>query len=120
MFANTITLTVNSVAKVLNRVNQDNYGSEYRLQSSTESYNLKIRHSVDAPDKDGMTMRRHNVFVEHIVFPTPTTAMKKNTATVTFRSGQYQDPTEGSLLQAALGVWLAASTNLPDLASGAN
>lgn len=120
MFPSTITLTVNTVDKVLNRVNQDNYGSEYRFQSSTESYNLKIRHSEDSPDKDGLIMHRHNVFVEHIVFPTPTTAIKKNTATVTFRSGQYQDPEEGSFLQSALNAWLGTSTNLADLADGAN
>lgn len=120
MFPATITLTVNTVAKVLNRVNQDNYGSEYQLNAGTESINLKIRHSADSRDGDGIVMKRHNVFVEHVVYPTPTTELQKSTYTVTLRHGSFSDPADSVNLGKALNVWLAAATNIADIGAGVN
>lgn len=120
MFPATITLTVNAVAKVLNRVNQDNYGSEYQLNAATESFNLKIRHSIDSRDGDGLVMKRHNVFVEHVVYPTPTTAMKKETVTVTLRHDQFTDPVGVGDITKAVNVWLGTGTNIADLGAGVN
>lgn len=120
MFAATITLTINAVAKVLQRVNQDSFGSVYSLNSATESITMKIRHSDDSVDGDGIIMKRHNVFVEHIVYPTPTAAMQKFTSTATFRHGKFDDPNKSSDLMKALSVWLGASTNAADLAAGVN
>lgn len=120
MFAATITLTIATVAKVLNRVNQDSYGSEYHLNGATESINLKIRHSTDSVDGDGLVMKRHNVFVEHVVYPTPTTAMKKATFTVTIRHDKFSDPLNSVDLGKAVNVWLAAATNLADIGAGIN
>lgn len=120
MFPATITLTVDTIAKILNRVNQDNYGSEYQLNGATESYNLKIRHSTDSVDKDGLVMKRHNVFVEHVVYPTPTTAMKKETITVTLRHDQYSDPIGIVDITKAVNAWLGSGTVLADLGAGVN
>jgi hypothetical protein len=120
MFSNTITLTINSVVKVLNRVNQDSYGSEYSLNSGTESIVMKIRHSADSVDGDGVVMKRHNVFVEHIVYPTPTTALQKFTATTTLRHGKFDDPTKSSDLVKALGAWIGSTTVAAQLAAGEN
>jgi len=106
MLANTLTLTVNSVAKVLTRINQDNYGSEYRLLSATERYTLKIRHSVQ---KSGVSsFDSHNVLVEHVVFATPTTAMKTMTVSTTLRGEVGTDPAALDYLSDALGVLVAA------------
>lgn len=120
MFPSTITLTVDTVAKVLNRVNQDSYGSEYQLNAATESYNLKIRHSSDSPDGDGLVMMRHNVFLEHVVYPTATTLMHKETCTVTMRHDKFNDPSGVVNIQKALNVWLASGTVLADLGAGVN
>nr|UJQ85784.1 MAG: hypothetical protein 2 [Leviviridae sp.] len=121
MFANTITLTVNAVAKVLRRVNQDNYGSEYSLQSATESIVMKIRHSVDAVDKiTGVGMKRHNVFVEWVVFPNVTDLEKRYTYTATLRNGEKNDPAQVADLALAVNVWLASTTIMDDLAVGDN
>lgn len=119
-FPETITLTVNTVAKILNRINQDTYGSEYQLLGATESINLKIRHSADSVDKDGLVMKRHNVFVEHVVYPTPVAAMKKFTYTVTLRHDQYSDPILAVDLGKASNVWLATATNIADVGVGKN
>lgn len=120
MFPSTITLTIATVAKVLNRVNQDSYGSEYQLNGGTESINLKIRHSNDSPDKDGLVMKRHNVFVEHVIYPTPTVAMKKYTYTVTLRNDQFSDPTGSVDLSKAVNVWAGTASNLADIGAGVN
>lgn len=66
MLANTLTLTVNGVAKVLVRINQDAYASEYRLASATDEYRMKIRHSNTT--KNGVKYDRHNLEVVHTVF----------------------------------------------------
>lgn len=120
MFPATITLTVNAIAKVLNRVNQDSYGSEYQLVDVLDSWNLKIRHTIDSIDADGLAMRRHNVFVEHVVYPTPTTFMKKDTYTVTLRHDTGQAAVSVIDVAKAVNVWLAAATNLADVGNGIN
>lgn len=120
MFANTLTLTIGASAKVLNRVNQDAGGSEYTLSSATESISMKIRHSIDKIDGDGIVMKRHNVFVERIVFPTATALMQKYTATATFRHGRFDDPNGSADVMKALAAFLAATTNAADLAAGVN
>jgi hypothetical protein len=106
MFANTLTLTVNSVAKVLTRVNQDNYGSEYRLKSAAESYVLKIRHSTQL--SGGVTFDVHNVLVEHRVFATSTDLEKIMTVSTTLRGSSGHDPIALDYLSDALGVLVAA------------
>lgn len=75
-FGSTFTLTFNAVNKVLNRVNQDNYGSEYLLRTSTEEYRMKVRHSketVKNPDPLTRGMDRHNIEITHTIFATATT-----------------------------------------------
>nr|UJQ85309.1 MAG: hypothetical protein 2 [Leviviridae sp.] len=120
MFPATLTLTVDTVAKNLLRVNQDNYGSEYQLNGATESINLKIRHTSDSRDGDGIIMKRHNVFVEHIVYPTPTTALQKYTYTVTLRHGEFNGPGPSVDLGKALNAWLGTSTNFAGIGAGEN
>lgn len=120
MFANTITLTINASDYILNRINQDNFGSEYQYSGTDSSIVMKIRHSTDSPDSDGITMKRHNVFIERVVYPTPTSALEKATATMTIRHGAFVDPAEGANLQAALNAWVATGTVLADLGQGVN
>lgn len=109
-FAATITLTINAVAKVLDRINQDNFGSLYRLRSDTELIVMKIRHSEDNTEGDGITMERHNVFVEHTVFATPITARTRCTYTMTIRGGNQQVLALSGNLAKAVGAWVAASS----------
>lgn len=111
MFSNTLTLTVNSVAKVLTRINQDNYGSEYRLQTTTERYTLKFRHAKQSSQSASgvkVPYDSHNAFVEHVLFATATAAEVVTTASITVRVKQLTDPAFADSLSDALGV-LAAS-----------
>jgi hypothetical protein len=122
MFAATLTLTIAGNARVLNRVNQDAFGSEYQYSDALQSISMKIRHSLDNPDSDGISMKRHNVFVEHIVYPTVTVPMKKFTSTSTLRNGKFDDPVGIADLHKAVAVLLAASSSqmITDLSVGIN
>jgi len=72
MFADQLTVTVNAVAKVLNRINQDKYGSEYFLRESTQEFRLKIRNSSSKPAGSLQTIDRHNFELTNTVYATST------------------------------------------------
>lgn len=69
MFADTITITINAVDKILNRINQDAYSSEYFLRGSDDDFRLKIRHTNYVSKTSGRTIDRHNVEFTQTVYP---------------------------------------------------
>ena len=76
-FGSTVTITINSVAKVLNRVSDSEpYSSEYMLRSSTDEYRVKIRHvHLDPKGIEPLArgVDRHVVEFTHVTFATATT-----------------------------------------------
>lgn len=68
-FADSITITINSVAKVLARINQDSYSSEYFLRTTTDEFRLKIRNSSYTNKASGRLVDRHNVELQQTVYP---------------------------------------------------
>lgn len=114
-FGSTLTLTVNSVAKVLNRINQDNYGSEYYLRSATEEYRVKIRHSKESANKDGKVPDRHNVEVTHTIFATSTVPAIVRQAYLVVRIFGDDDLTAAGYLLAAAAAYFGNSTVQGDL-----
>lgn len=70
-FSDTITITINSVAKVLNRISQDQYSSEYFLRGTTDEFRLKIRHNSYTNSATGKVTDRHNVELVQTVYPVP-------------------------------------------------
>lgn len=112
MFADTITITVNSVAKVLNKINQDGYSSEYYLRSTTDQYQLFIRNSrVNDKKRPGLQMDQHNVELIHTVFPVaPATISIVRRCFATFLN--QEGDTLSDPLNDALGflTWLSASS----------
>lgn len=70
MFADTITVTINAVAKVLTRINQDNYCSEYVLRNATEEFRLNIRNTkYNDSKRGGVEVHRHNFELVQTVYP---------------------------------------------------
>lgn len=55
MIGDTIGITYNTVAKTLNKVNQDSYGADYFLDDSANlmRFFIKIRHTIPARGKSG-------------------------------------------------------------------
>jgi hypothetical protein len=114
-FGATLTITVNAVAKVLNRINQDNYGSEYYLRSSTDEYRVKIRHSKESPLSDGRQFDRHNVEVTHTVFATSTVPEIKRIDSFTNRTLANDDITVAGYLFAGFVDYIDNATVQGDL-----
>jgi hypothetical protein len=123
-FGATITVTVNAVAQVLNRINQDQYGSEWLLRTTTEEYRCKIRHSQETNPKDVdprlRGMDRHNVELTHTVFATSTTPQIVRQAYSVYRVSPGDDMTaaknfvdgftsfiDGSTVQTDVLAWLS-------------
>jgi hypothetical protein len=75
MFSDTITITINAVAKILNRVNQDSYGSEYYLRDTNSSFRLKLRNTTYTDKTRGsVKVDRHNIeLVERVFAVAPAT-----------------------------------------------
>lgn len=115
-FANTLTLTINAVDKVLNRRNQDNYGSEYGYISDTETIRLLIRHDTEKPASGDVL--RHNVFIERTILATPTEVQKYYSMTLTLRHRIGSSPT--TLLHLLQGSYTLLGTLDDGLVIGEN
>lgn len=107
MFANTITLTIATVAKVLTRVNQDNFGSTYKYTSATEIIQLQFRNSVE---KNALgDIDRHNMFVERTVLATATTREFYSSFSATLRARRGTDPVSLTDLTSAAATVLSSN-----------
>ncbi|DAD50037.1 TPA_asm: coat protein [ssRNA phage Gerhypos.1_44] len=113
MLANTLTLTVTGATGspfTLTRVNQDNYGSEYKYLDAIQSIGLKIRHATDRVKANpalgvvATSFNRHNLTLEHTIFATLTVPEKSATAAVTLRDGVGYGPTP------LLNLWTGFNT----------
>lgn len=105
-FSNPETITVNSVAKSLQKINTDNYGSEYLLIEETGEYRMKIRHSRRSVK--GVNYDRHNVELSHVVYGTGDTPDKTRLAYIVFEHKTGDSATELGYLGAAFSAFLDA------------
>jgi hypothetical protein len=108
--ANPLVITVNSVAKNLNRINQDGYGSEYLLREATQEFRAKVRHSKEGVQADGTQFDRHNVELTQTVYATDTTPKITRVVYTVLRCTYDDDGTEVGYLGVGLSDLLVAST----------
>lgn len=118
MLANTLTLTIAGMAKTLTRVNQDNYGSEYRLTTATERITLKIRHTSNGKSGTSTYFDQHNVLVEHMLIPAAPATPVIYTVSKTLRGQLGHDPAALDALSDAVDVLVGA--NLAAIVQGDN
>lgn len=117
-FGSTFTLTFNSVNKVLNRINQDAYGSEYLLRTTTEEYRMKVRHSTETvknPDPLTRGMDRHNIEITHVIFATTTTPQITRQAYSVYRIQPGDDLTAAGYFLDGANAMFATNTVETDM-----
>lgn len=94
MYADPQTITVNAVAKAMNRINQDAYSSEYFLRGSLDEFRLKIKHTNYVDKVSKKTIDRHNVEFVQTVYATATVAQIVRKAYVVFENERADGSTE--------------------------
>lgn len=109
-FPDTITLTVNGVAKVLTKtVSGDDFTTNYRLREATQAFTLAIRH------KEVNTSRgkigRHAMEATQTVFATATTSEIFRKAYIVIEEGTSDDIATSFYLDKAL-VALCTDANI--------
>lgn len=107
MLGDTITLTVGGGPKVLNKINQDSFGSEYLLRESTQEFRMRIRHSKVAPKGLVPGMDRHNAELSQTIFGSDGAPDEVKTTYIVI---QEQPRTQDKTLSLALYSWLSASS----------
>jgi len=118
-FGSTLTITVNAVAKVLNRLGDINaYASQYMLRSSTDEYLVDIKHSKEnAKGIDPLLrgMDRHTMVLTHSIFATATTPKIVRQVQWTIRCSPGDDPALVSYFSQAAGSYAANATRVDDV-----
>lgn len=113
--ANTITITVNAVDKVLKRINQDAFSTQYYLHEATQEFTVNIRHSKESPQKDGTVFDRHNVEYIHTVFATESAPARTRVTYMVSRNTRDDDYTQVGDDIEALADLIKDAGNIADL-----
>jgi hypothetical protein len=112
MFADPQTLTVNAVAKILNKIDVGHQASAYLLRTTLDEYRLNIRNTSYTDKKRGVMIDRHNVEFVHTVFPVaPATLSTVRKAYVVIENQQGDTLADPTYVASALLTWLTSSTN---------
>jgi hypothetical protein len=112
MFADPQTLTVNAVAKALNKIDVGHGASRYLLRTTTEEFVLNIRNTNYTDKKRGVKIDRHNVEFVHTVFPVAPSLLSTVRKTYVVIENQQGDTlVDPTYVASALCAWLTASTN---------
>lgn len=68
MIGEQLTVTYDGVAIVLDRINQDNFGSLYRKRVGSIEYDIAIRHGSSGGSKGSVVNETHNIEFTRTVF----------------------------------------------------
>jgi hypothetical protein len=112
MLGSTITLSVNSVNKVLTRVNDSEpYTSNYFLEDGLDEYELKITHTV--PKTRGASKESHLVRLDVTTYDSDGVIVRKQSSwTVMETSTGRQDSTTAGYYSQALLTWVGTNKAL--------
>lgn len=109
MFGDTISVTINAEAKVLKKINQDSYSSEYLLRETTGEYRMKVRHSKEGKLVRGESMERHNAELSYTLYgETPDDGYTIYVST-TLRNPQRAAAAQVDQISDGLADWVKAS-----------
>ena len=109
MFANTLSITIGAdSARVLTRINQDSFGSTYRLANAAEITEVLVRNSTAR--ESGQVYDRHNVELRHTQYATGLLPERHYVASSSFKTRRVGgDP---SRLSDVCGALLALAGTL--------
>lgn len=114
MFADPQTVTINSVAKNLVKINQDQYSSEYLLRSALDEFRMRIRNTSSKPKGSSVMRDRHNVEIIHDVFATATAPAYRRKAYFVLENDQGDTLLDPRYLMLGLVGW-TSSANIDKL-----
>jgi hypothetical protein len=103
-FANPLVITVNAVAKTLQKINQDSYGSEYYLREATQDFRVKIRHTLEKATTLTGQVHRSNVDFTQTVFGVAGAADNVRQVYIVLRNGKNDDAAAVGYLGSALSA----------------
>lgn len=117
MFADTITITVNAVAKVLNRINEGGGSSEYYLREATGEMRLKIKQtSYLDKTRASLLVQRHAVeFTQVVNAVSPATIPIKRKIYAVMENDATDTVTDPVKFDKGLMDFLALEANLTKL-----
>lgn len=107
---NSVTITVDTESKVLVKINQTNFGSQYYLREANQDFTLNVRHSQEGILGDGTRFDRHNVELINTVFATESTPAIQRVAYSVMRNKRSDDYAEVANLDTALVDFLDEAT----------
>lgn len=109
MFANTLSVTIGTDSpRVLTRINQDGFGSTYRLATALELTELVIRNSTSK--ESNLLYDRHNAELRHTVYATDLLPERHYVASTTFKTRrQGGDPTYLANVEKAMTALVSTS-----------
>jgi hypothetical protein len=110
-FADPAVVTINAVAKNLVRINQDAYGSTYRLRSATDDITMIVKNSSYFSKKLGVQLDRHSVDITQTVFATGSNPAFTRHCYVVLENQQGDTLTDPVYMASGLLSFLTASTN---------
>lgn len=103
MIGDTITVTYNTVATVLDKINQDNYSSEYYKRGALEEMRVRVRHQNESVTSGKpVAFERHLVELTRTVYATSTTPERVYQVYTVIRLQKGSDPDAAELLVSAL------------------
>lgn len=108
MYADPQTITVNAVAKAMNRINSDNFASEYFLRNTLDEFRLKIRHSNYVDKTSKKIIDRHNVEFVQTVYATSTVPQIVRKAYVVFENERADGSTEPLNFDSGFIAWFTS------------
>lgn len=90
-FGDTVTVTINAVPKILNRISDDGYTSEYFLRESASEFRMRIRHSTRVDSARGVRVDRHNVELTETVYPVAPAVVTTERKAYVIMENDYDD-----------------------------
>lgn len=113
-FNDPLTVTIDSVARNLARIDFARGSSEYSEVTETDRVTAVVRSSTSKPDQNGNVTHRHNISVRQVVFATDTESEKVRQAAFTLQ--RYDGDSLADVTGMALGmIDLITQANLDKL-----